>query len=109
MSCTPTTITDTPKVTSTVTTFYTQKFLTFVSLIILTHLRKTVDAVDKKKRKYGSEHDILRKVETYAKIRFKGKYKDVYSTPTTSQRLIFDIFQIPYTVKGEDGTKSKKK
>jgi transposase len=79
-------------------------FVTFVSLIILAHLRKTVDAVDKKKRKYWSEHDMLRKVETYAAIRFKGKYKDVYSTPTQAQRLIFDIFQIPYTFKGENST-----
>jgi Transposase len=82
-------------------------FVTFVSLIILAHLRKTVDAVDKKERKYWSEHDILRKVETYARIRFEGKYKDVYSTPTASQRRIFDIFQIPYTFKGEDSTKRK--
>ena len=84
-------------------------FVTFVSLIILAHLRKTVDAVDKKKRKYWSEHDILRKVETYAAIRFEGKYKDVYSTPTASQRLIFDIFHIPYAFKGEDNSKSKEK
>jgi len=40
-----------------------------------------VDQVDKKKRKYWSEHDMLRKVETYARVHFEGKYKDVYTTP----------------------------
>ena len=82
-------------------------FVTFVSLIILAHLRKTVDAVDKRKRKHWSEHDMLRKVETYARINFEGKYNDVYSTPTSAQRRIFDIFQIPYTFKGEDSIKSE--
>ena len=63
-----------------------------------------VDQVDKKKRKYWSEHDMLRKVETYAKVHFEGKYKDVFTTPTSAQRLVFDIFGIPYTFKGKDNT-----
>jgi transposase len=79
-------------------------FVTFISLIILARLRKMVDQVDKKKRKYWSEHDMLRKVETYAKVQFEGKYKDVYTTPTSAQRLVFDIFGIPYTFKGKDST-----
>jgi transposase len=79
-------------------------FVTFVSLIILARLRKMVDQVDKKKRKYWSEHDMLRKVETYAKVHFEGKYKDVYTTPTSAQRLVFDIFGIPYTFKGKVST-----
>jgi transposase len=79
-------------------------FVTFVSLIILARLRKMVDQVDKKKRKYWSEHDMLRKVETYARVQFEGKYKDVYTTPTSAQRLVFDIFGIPYTFKGKDST-----
>lgn len=71
-------------------------FVTFVSLIILVQLRKMVKAVEAKKRKYWSEHDMLRKVETYAKIHFEGKYKDVYTTPTSAQRLVLDIFGITY-------------
>lgn len=77
-------------------------FLTFVSLIILSQLRKMVSAVDAKKRRYWSEHDMLRKVETYATVHFEGKYKDVYTTPTAGQRLVFDIFGIPYSFKGEN-------
>jgi len=78
-------------------------FVTFISLILLTQLRKMVNAVEKKKRRYWSEHDMLRKVETYAKVHFEGKYKDVYTTPTSAQRLVFDIFGIHYTYKGKDG------
>ena len=83
-------------------------FVTFVSLIILTQLRKMVNAVEEKKRKYWSEHDMLRKVETYAKVHFEGKYKDVYTTPTAAQRLVFDIFGIPYTYKGKDDASAGK-
>lgn len=77
-------------------------FVTFIALIILAQLRMMVDQVDKKKRKYWSEQDMLRKVETYAKIHFDGKYKDVYTTPTSAQRLVFDIFGVSYTFKGKD-------
>jgi transposase len=77
-------------------------FVTFVSLIVLARLRKMVDEVGKKKRKYRSEHDMLRKVETYAKVHFEGKYKDVYTTPTSAQRFAFDIFEVPYTFRGKD-------
>lgn len=77
-------------------------FVTFVSLIILAQLRKMVNAVEEKKRRYWSEHDMLRKVETYAKVHFEGKYKDVYTTPTSAQQLVFDIFGIPYISKGKD-------
>ncbi len=79
-------------------------FVTFVSLIILAQLRRRVDQVDAKKRKHWSEHDMLRKVETYAKVHFEGKYKYVYTTPTAAQRLVFDSFGIPYTFKGKDST-----
>jgi hypothetical protein len=40
-------------------------FVTFVSLSVLARLRKMVNEIGKKKRKYWSEHDMLRKVETY--------------------------------------------
>lgn len=77
-------------------------FITFVSLIILAQLRKMVGAVEAKKRRYWSEHDMLRKVETYATVHFEGKYKDVCTTPTAGQRIVLDIFGIPYSFKGEN-------
>lgn len=45
---------------------------------------------------------MLRKVETYAKVYFEGKYKGTYTTTTSAQRLVFDIFGIPYTFKGKE-------
>lgn len=63
-----------------------------------------VNQIDKKKRKHWSEQDMLRKVETYARVHFEGKYKDVYSTPTAAQRLVFDLLEIPYTFKGKGNT-----
>jgi hypothetical protein len=63
-----------------------------------------VDQIDKKQRKHWSEQDMLRKVETYARVHFEGKYKDVYSTPTAAQRLVFDLLGIPYTFKGKVST-----
>jgi transposase len=82
-------------------------FVTFISLIILARLRKMVGQIDKKKRKHWSEQDMLRKVETYARVHFEGKYKDVYSTPTAAQRLVFDLLEIPYTFKGKERTSGR--
>lgn len=79
-------------------------FVTFISLIILARLRKMVDQIDKKKRRHWSEQDMLRKVETYARVHFEGKYKDVYSTPTAAQRFVFDFLGIPYYFKGKVST-----
>jgi hypothetical protein len=47
---------------------------------------------------------MLRKVETYARVHFEGKYKDVYSTPTAAQRLVFDLLGITYSFKGKVST-----
>jgi len=82
-------------------------FVTFISLIILARLRKMVGQIDRKKRKHWSEQDMLRKVETYARVHFEGKYKDVYSTPTAAQRLVFDLLEIPYTFKGKESTSGR--
>jgi transposase len=82
-------------------------FVTFISLIILARLRKMVDQIDRKKRKHWSEQDMLRKVETYARVHFEGKYKDVYFTPTAAQRFVFDLLEIPYTFKGMESTSGK--
>ena len=71
-------------------------FVTFVSLIILARLRRMVDQIDERKRKHWSAQEMLRKVETYARVHFEGKYKDVYSTPTASQKLIFDLLTVTY-------------
>ena len=76
-------------------------FVNFIALIILSALRRTVDAIPEKDRKYWSESDMLDKVETYSKVHFTGKYKDIFTTPTKTQRLVFDLLGIKYVYKGE--------
>lgn len=76
-------------------------FVNFVALILLSALRRTVDAIPAKERKYWSETDMLDKVETYARVHFTGKYKDIFTTPTKTQRMVFDLLGIKYVYKGE--------
>ena len=76
-------------------------FVNFIALILLSSLRRTVDAIPPKDRKYWSESDMLDKVETYSRVHFEGRYKDVFTTPTKTQRLVFDLFGIKYVYKGE--------
>lgn len=76
-------------------------FVNFIALIILSALRRTVDAIPEKDRKYWSESDMLDKVETYSKVHFAGKYKDIFTTPTKTQRMVFDLLGIKYIYKGE--------
>ncbi|HHU88987.1 MAG TPA: hypothetical protein GXZ38_06525, partial [Spirochaetales bacterium] len=45
--------------------------------------------------KYGSNHrQILKRVASYSRVKFKGKYKDIFSTPTKAQETIFAAFDI---------------
>ena len=46
--------------------------------------------------------DMLDKVETYTHIHFKGKHRDIYSTPAKIQRAIFNLLHIKYEYKGEE-------
>ena len=38
---------------------------------------------------------------TYSKCHFASKYKDVYTSPTKGQRIIFNLLRIPYMWKGK--------
>ena len=82
-------------------------FVNFVSLIILSQLRRTVSDIPEKEKHYWSEHDMLDKVDSYARIHFTGKYKDVYTTPTASQRKVFDLLGIKYQFKGKNHNADK--
>ena len=35
------------------------------------------------------------------KVHFTGKYRDIFTTPTKTQRLVFDLPGIKYVYKGE--------
>ena len=76
-------------------------FVIFIALILLTKLRVMVQSTPQKDRHYWTERDFLEKVASFSKVHFEGKYKDVYSVPTSSQRFVFDKLEIPYTYKGK--------
>ena len=81
-------------------------FVVFIVLILLTKLRMEVQKVAPNERHYWSERDFLEKVDTYTRIHFENKYKDVYTIPTAAQRDIFDFFELEYCYKNR-GVKAK--
>lgn len=85
-------------------TFDGRAFVHFIALIILSQLRKDVDAIPAKDRRYMSATDMLGKVVTYQKVSFTGRRKAVWSTPTKAQRLVFDCLGIDYHGKKEQAT-----
>jgi transposase len=76
-------------------------FINFLTMIIVNELKNFIAAIPAKERKYWNHKMILHKVATYSKIHCRGKYKDVFSVPTKAQRMIFDLFGIPYNWKGK--------
>ena len=83
-------------------------FVVFIALILLTKLRMEVRKVEPKDRHYWSERDFLEKVDTYTRIHFEGRYKDVYTIPTAAQRDIFDFFNLEYYYKEKTVNKKGK-
>jgi transposase len=66
-------------------------FVHFVALIILQQLRITMQ--DSKARNGTlTVRTMLKKVDSYMRIKLKGKYKDIRSTMSKSQREIFAAF-----------------
>lgn len=76
-------------------------FINFLAMIVVNELKRFLSAIPAKERNYWNHQMILHKVATYSRIHYRGKYKDVFSVPTKSQRLIFDLFGIKYDWKGK--------
>lgn len=69
---------------------YGRLFIQFCAQILRTVLRNRIISFDSETRKYASSPDaLLKRVKSYSKVRFSGKYKAQYSAPTNGQRLIF--------------------
>jgi hypothetical protein len=66
-------------------------FVSFLALVAVTRLKGMVKAILAKERSHWNWKEILIKVNTYSRTRYKGRYKDVYSCPTKAQRTIFDL------------------
>lgn len=70
-------------------------FIQFVALILLSSIRKDTKEQGRTFRKYAVGYkDVLRRVSTFSKVEFTGKYRPVYTTPTKGQQLIFEAFGI---------------
>jgi transposase len=67
----------------------------FISLVILEQIRKVMTASKLPKSLTVSE--MFRRLGTYQKMVFSGKYRPIVSTPTKLQRKVFDAFGIAYS------------
>ena len=73
----------------------------FLSTILVSQLRRTVDAIPGNDRRWWNWKEFLRHAASYSKCHFASKYKDVYTSPTKGQRMIFNLLRIPYMWKGK--------
>ncbi|MGD1831974.1 MAG: hypothetical protein ACPKOP_01405, partial [Sphaerochaetaceae bacterium] len=65
------------------------------ALILLTWIRKVIEKDGAEFSRYAKSYrDVLRRVTSFSKISFRGKYKPIYSTPTKGARKIFKSFGI---------------
>jgi hypothetical protein len=71
-------------------------FIQFISLIILTELKKQIKERSDKLSKYGNYRSILKRVASFSKVSFNGKYKDLYSAPTKGQEIIFSSLGVDF-------------
>ena len=78
-------------------------FIQFIALILLTEIRKVIREKGASFAKYCTNpRSLFKRVFSFSRISFKGRYKDIYSVPTKIQRLIFEAFgiDIPLTDEG---------
>jgi transposase len=66
-------------------------FVHFIALIILQQLRIMMEDSGLQDGTL-TVRTMMKKVDSYTRIKFKGKYKDIHSTMTKSQREIFKAF-----------------
>lgn len=78
---------------------YGRLFIQFIALILLSAIRQVIEEKGSSFSKYATSYrDVLRRVTSYSKIEFKGRYKTLYSTPTKGASLIFEAFEIDLPV-----------
>ncbi len=75
-------------------------FAIFLSTILVSQLRCTVEATCGKDRRWWNWKEFLRHAASYSKCHFSGSLNDVFTSPTKGQRMIFNLLKIPYMWKG---------
>ncbi len=82
---------------------YGRLFLQFCSQILRTELRTMAESLGKETRKYAtSPKDMLYRVRSLTKIRYKGKYKDQHVTLSKGQRLILSDIGISLDIDSDN-------
>ena len=77
-------------------------FIQFIALTLLTSIRKVIEEKGSSFSKYAKSYrDVLRRVAAFSVVKFKGKYKPVYTTPTKGAGLIFEAFGIDVPVSSD--------
>ncbi|MBR1919088.1 MAG: hypothetical protein IJ831_05630 [Spirochaetales bacterium] len=75
-------------------------FVIFLSTILVSQLRRTVEAIPGKDRRWLNWKEFLRHAASYSGCHFSGSLNDVYTSPHKGQRMIFNLLKIPYMWKG---------
>lgn len=84
---------------------YGRLFLQFCSQILRTELRTMTETFRKETRKYAtSPKDMLYRMRSLTKIRYKGRYKDQYVTLSKGQRLILEDIGIDLDLNSDSDT-----
>jgi transposase len=74
---------------------YGRLFIQFIALILLSAIRQVIMEKGEPFSKYATSYRaVLRRVSSFSKVEFEGKYKPLYSTPTKGASLIFEAFKI---------------
>jgi transposase len=71
-------------------------FIQFIALIILTELKRQIKEHSDELSKYGNYRSVSKRVASFSKVSFSGKYKDLYSAPTKGQEIIFSSLGVDY-------------
>ena len=72
-------------------------FIQFIALMLLSELKRKINEHHDELLNYGNYKSILSRVMSYARIKFEGSYKDVYTTPTKGQETIFNALGVNYS------------
>jgi transposase len=81
---------------------YGRLFIQFIALTLLTSIRKVIEEKGSSFSKYAKSYrDVLRRVAAFSMVKFKGRYKPVYTTPTKGAGLIFEAFEIDVPVSSD--------
>ncbi len=81
---------------------YGRLFIQFIALTLLNSIRKIIEEKGSSFSKYAKSYrDVLRRVAAFSMVKFKGKYRPVYTTPTKGAGLIFESFEIDIPVSSD--------